>query len=807
MGAIMMRPRWRKVLFDLIGSRTRTLLVVASIGVGLFAVGLIINTYLIITQDMQTGYQAVNPANILVSTTAFDQNVVDRVRNINGVRQAEGVLSTTLRVRSQSGSWDPIDIQAIPDIKKKQIDLLRVTQGVWPPNDKEIVVDGYNLHKLPVGVGGTLEIELQSGKTRTMKLVGVVNDQTVGATGSGGFFLAPVQGYITFETLAWLELSDTMNTVYVTVNGDANDKVYLREVANRVSKAIEDSGRTVNSAATRAADDHPNRVYVQAIAAVLFVLGFLVMFLSTFLITNTLSALLNQQIHQIGVMKTIGAVRTQVAGIYMIQIFFFGLIAFFIAQPLASYTSYYLLTSFADAINIVLQGYRTIPQVALLQLGIALLVPQLAGFIPILQGTRITAVEALNGYNQSNPPSSQGWFNDQLRKFRRLPRPVLLSLRNTFRRRVRLALTLTTLTLGGAVFISTFNAQGSLASYVDQVGSYFLADVNVSLKQSSRVDQTIEAIKEVPGVKNVEAWAASQAEMVLPDGSVGERMSLLAPPAGSQLIKATTLEGRWLQEGDQNAVAVNERFREVFPEKKVGDTLRVKISGKEKDLTIVGFFQLAGKSGGYVAYTTYEFLSVQIHEVNRARTYRVTATGTGPLTLAQQEDLGRNIEQHLKDRGFEVAEIEAGQSLTATTANGLNILTGFLLIMALLTAIVGSIGLAGTMSMNVLERTREIGIIRAIGASDQAVVNLVMIEGVSIGVMSWVLGTLLALPITTLMSNAIINALFGADAKFIFNPIGIILWLVIVLVLSALASILPARGAANLTIREVLSYE
>jgi putative ABC transport system permease protein len=82
-----------------------------------------------------------------------------------------------------------------------------------------------------------------------------------------------------------------------------------------------------------------------------------------------------------------------------------------------------------------------------------------------------------------------------------------------------------------------------------------------------------------------------------------------------------------------------------------------------------------------------------------------------------------------------------------------------------------------------------------------------MIEGVLIGLMSWILGTLVSFPIGSLMSNAIILALFGASAKFSLSPLGIILWLAIVLVLSALASILPARNAARLTIREVLSYE
>jgi putative ABC transport system permease protein len=802
---MMSRPRWRKVVSDLVSSKMRSLLVIASIGVGLFAVGLIINVYLIITQDMRTGYAAVNPANIIISTTTFDSGMVDHVHNIVGVRQAEGVYAFTLRYFASDGTWKPIDFQAIPNIENKQIDTLTLLKGNWPPTDKQLVVDGYNLAMLPVGVGGMVEIETPTGTIRQMKLVGVVNDQTMGATDPGGFFLAPVQGYITYNTLPWLGMPSALNTLHITVSGDANDLSYLQTISNRVSQSIKDGGLTVFSAAIRAMNDHPNRVYVDAIAAVLFVLGFLVMFLSGFLITNTLSALLNQQIHQIGVMKTIGAGGGQVAGIYMLQIFFFGMIAFVIAQPLSSYVAYALLGSFASQINIILQGFRVIPGVVLLQLGIALVLPQAAGFIPIMQGTRITTVEALSGYNQAHPPSGRAW-NSQNRYVKRIPRPVLLSLRNTFRRRGRLILTLTTLTLGGAVFISTFNTQAALTDYIAQIGRYFLADVNLTFKRYYRVDQVNQAALQVPGVGAVEAWSSAEAELVMPDGSVGESISLLAPPSGSKLVNPVLLARRWLEPGDTNAITVNEPFRELFPDLKVGDTLKIKIDGKENNMTVVGFFQLAGKSGGYVAYTTYDFLSDQIHEPDRAQLFRITANRAG-LSLSEQEVLGRALEQRMVADNFKVEAVEAGQSLTATTANGLNILTGFLMIMALLTAIVGSIGLTGTMSMNVLERTREIGIIRAIGASDRAVINLVMAEGLLIGLMSWGLGTALSFPITSLMSNAIIRALFGASAKFTFSLTGVFLWLAIVLVLSALASVLPARSATHLTIREVLAYE
>jgi putative ABC transport system permease protein len=127
--------------------------------------------------------------------------------------------------------------------------------------------------------------------------------------------------------------------------------------------------------------------------------------------------------------------------------------------------------------------------------------------------------------------------------------------------------------------------------------------------------------------------------------------------------------------------------------------------------------------------------------------------------------------------------------------------------MALLTAIVGAMGLTGTMGMNVLERTREIGIMRAIGAGNNEVMRMVIVEGVVIGSISWILGIFLAIPLTYLLSWIVSLAVFETPIRVVFTPTGYIIWLGIVLLLSALASVVPARNAARLTIREVLAYE
>jgi putative ABC transport system permease protein len=122
-------------------------------------------------------------------------------------------------------------------------------------------------------------------------------------------------------------------------------------------------------------------------------------------------------------------------------------------------------------------------------------------------------------------------------------------------------------------------------------------------------------------------------------------------------------------------------------------------------------------------------------------------------------------------------------------------------------ALVGGLGLMGTMSINVLERTREIGVMRAIGASNGDIRGIVIVEGVVIGLISWVISIVLSIPITVVLTTGVGLAILTAPMPAVFGLSGIFVWLFGMLALAIIASVLPARRASNLTVRETLAYE
>jgi putative ABC transport system permease protein len=796
------RPRWRKVISDVWDSKARTILVVLSIAVGVFAVGMIVGAYYIISNDMSASYASTNPANIEIWTDDFDDDLVKSIQKIPGVKVVEGRTFVNVRARQGSTQWVSLDLIAQADYENSQINLTRLMEGSAIPEDRQVLIEKDTLEDLPVQVGQEIEFQLADGTTRIMPVAGIVHDQSTGA----GDFLGSPLGYISFDTLEWLKQPDAYNRMWVTVEEFPNDEAYIRQVANDVFDKVEKSGRQVYRSDINQSNQHPMTSTVQAVLGILLALGILIVFLSSSLIANTLNALLTQHTRFIGVMKLVGARSRQIFVMYMILILIFSLIALAIAIPLGAQAAYALSMLIASMLNFSLLGYRIIPQAMLAQIVIALIVPLAAGLIPIYAGSRITVQKAISGNVQNEGSSSTNKSTEKpmmRTPSRWISRPLLISLRNTFRKKGRLALTLFTLTMGGAVFIAVFNVRVALNDYIGDISNYFLADVVMSTDHPYRINEITQEALRIPGVAGVEGWAFASAEILDKDENVLENVQFLAPPADSELVQPIMIAGRWIKPGENNALTISESIYETFPDIQPGDFLRMKVAGQEADWEVVGIYKFVGMQDT-MAYADYTTISELIGLPGKAFSFRII---TESHSKASQEQMSALVDRYFRELGYKVNEVEPGNNMMKVASEGLNTLITFLLIMALLTALVGSMGLTGTMSMNVLERTREIGVMRSIGAIDRVIMKTVIIEGMLIGIISWIFGAILSFPITSLLSNIISLAIFESQIEVAFTLEGFLIWLGLVIVLSALASVIPARNAARLTIREVLAYE
>ncbi len=810
-----MQPRWRKVFLDLIENKARTLLVVLSIAVGVFSIGVIAGAYVIISSDMSASYAANHPANIELRTADFNDDVLNAMRGMRGIGQAEGRRVINFRVRAPDNTqWTTLDIVAIDDFANNKINLLTPIEGTNHPNKKQIVLERDALKHLNVKIGDRLIFELPDGTTESLPIVGIVQDPSTGA----GDFLSPPFGYITMTTLPNLRQPQLYNRVYATVATGQDDAAYIRDVAANVKDRLQRSGTPVNSTRTSKTHEHPLASTVNAILGILMALGILVVFLSSSLIANTLNALINQHLRHIGVMKLIGGRNRQILFMYLVLILSFGVLALLIAVPLGGQGAYGLAAFIADQLSFSLLGYRIVPAAFLIQILVGLLVPLVAGLVPVINGSKVTVLKAISGdlARAEGKPLHRGpkhesrWERFQTRvtvelarRGFHIPRPFLISLRNTFRRRGRLMLTLFTLTMGGAIFIAVFNVRVTLHDYIGAIGDYFRADVEVDFTQPYRVDKVRQYAMQIPGVQAVEGWQGLSSELLYPDGTVADTLNILAPPAQSELVKPIIVAGRWMQADDVRKMAISETVLQDFPGLEPGDFLSLKINGRIEQWQVIGIFKFVGREG-ILAYAPLEYISVRNDLANQSTSFRIV---TDQHSRAYQDKMAETLDHFLRTNGFKVQQAQSGLASLDNASESLDTLVTFLLIMALLTATVGSMGLAGTMGMNVLERTREIGIMRAIGAVDRVIMRTVIAEGLVIGMISFGLAIILSIPFTYLLSYIVSLAVFETPITTVFTITGYLIWLGLILVMSAVASILPARNAARLTIREVLAYE
>jgi putative ABC transport system permease protein len=484
----------------------------------------------------------------------------------------------------------------------------------------------------------------------------------------------------------------------------------------------------------------------------------------------------------------------------------YGLIAILIGIPLATLTARLLMTELIEGlINIRSDSYALPLVIIVVQVAIGLLLPVLAGLVPVLKGTQITTRQALNDVGMGSGTQGNGIIDrllTSIQKIVSMQRPLMLAARNTLRHKGRLIQTLIVLIMGTALFISVLSVRSSVNKTLEDFLHYHQYDVSVGFEEPQRLSAVSRIAQDVPGVVDFEGWSVAGAVRVRSDESESNTLRLYALPADSQYVDPKIEGGRWLVSDDQNAVVVNSEFVDDEQDIVVGSQLELDIDGRDTIWQVVGIVQTDAQGPSvYVSDKEYGRLMRQPGQVTHIQVSSDQHEGN------YQSAIEANLINQYEENDFRVRESRTSQTLNSQNELMFDIIVAVLIMMALLLAAVGGLGLTTTMSINILERIREIGVLRAIGASNTSVRQIVLTEGVFIGVISWTIGLLLSIPLSTLMSEQVGLALLGIPLSFDYAIVGAVGWFFGLLFVAIVASLGPAKDAVSLTIREVLAYE
>ena len=456
----MLQTRWRKVLIDLWRHRGRTLVVALAIAVGVYAVGVVLNTREMVVREYGRDQDGARLASAILYTQPFDGDLAERIAEIPGVLAAEGRSMVTAHITYPDGSRGDMLLVALPHFAGAQVDALTPVDGNWLPGKREVLLERLVPDYLGIGIGQDLVIELEDGAVKTLTVVGTAHDpQELGPT-----ITNRPTGYVTLETLGALGLDQSYSELHLTLEQRPRDKAHIQAMVDEVEAHLERTGRQVLG--RRMITENFADPFIEAIVLILSTFGILILLLSGFLVVNAITALITQQIPQIGVMKLIGARRWQIMSLYIVTVLVYGAIAIVLGIPLALLTSRWLMeTMVAGMLNVLVDDLSVPLTLVAIQAAVGLVLPVLAGLVPVIRGTGVTTHRALNDLGVDGGGYRRGGMERLVRWLQRalsLQRPVLLAMRNMLRHKGRLLQTLVVLVVGTALFVSVISAWASV---------------------------------------------------------------------------------------------------------------------------------------------------------------------------------------------------------------------------------------------------------------------------------------------------------------------------------------------------------
>lgn len=774
---------WR----DLWQHRARSLLVVLAVALGLTAAGIILNAWALVERATDQGYRASMPVSATLVLDKADGQALALAKALPQVAAARLRRSVMAAVQANGRSRNAVVI-AMDDFQRADIGRLQLDT---PPTDGGLWIERSSLDFSGASVGEPVSLRLAGAETASVDIKGLVRD----VSQAPGWMENLVYLYGSEAVLTRLGAPAGFNELQFRVRDEHATRAEVRGAVDALKAALTAGGYTVKSIDVPEPGQHIHAAQMDSLLMTQGAFGLLALLACGFLVVNLVSAMLAGQTREIGVMKVLGGSPAQIGTMVLAQAGALGLLASAIALPTALWLGRIYGGLKAELLNFPLDGVATPVWAVALQLVVGVGLPLAAAALPVRAALRRPVGEALRDIGITREGQALGLKRGALAA-RMVPllggwaRPLLLSIGNAFRRRQRMLLTMLALASGGAVYLGAANLRSAVRGSVDDLfdAQRYQLQVRVGVPTPAARLEALAA--DVPGIAGAEAWRGLRTSLG------AEPLTLLGVPSAGRLLAPHLVEGRWLGDGAAQELVVSRLLLRQQPALSVGSHHRI----AERDWTVVGIVEAGPQALAYASRAALDALAG--NELATSLVLRLDRPESSVALL----DAARQLREAFTEAGISVAATQSQAESRRVVEDHLLMVVDFLGAMGLVMIAVGAMGLASTMGLAVLERRREIGVLRAIGARDGAILAMVQVEGLTLVALAWLTSLPLALPISALLEVAFGRIMFSVPWRLVPSAGVAFGWLGLMALISLIACALPARRALRIPAAQALAY-
>jgi ABC-type lipoprotein release transport system permease subunit len=545
----------------------------------------------------------------------------------------------------------------------------------------------------------------------------------------------------------------------------------------------------------RAPGDWPGRAMFQKFSQLLYVLTALALVSALVLIFNTMSTLIGEQTREIGQMKAIGGTGRQIAGIYLRTALLLGAIASMIGVALGIALAN-LIDNYFGALM-----YGTPAQLAVdlpVLLGsvvVGLVGPMVAALPAIWRAVRMPVRDALGTTGTETIPPSR--LDGILRHAGFLPRTAQIGVRSVGRRKRRSLATAFQIAFAVATLLAVLGLGASITKLTHDGWREHAFQVWVGASLQQPLDARAAAlIRATPGVAKAEP-------AIVNDARVGGKDGFVWGMGAATGFRYRLTAGRWFTPTEDRGsapVTVIEHAIAQAAGVHVGDDVRLDTATGPVTFRVIGIARNV-QENGMVAFVPLTTLRGVLRTPDAVNAYWVSTTsqdhGVIDATTTRLEDA---LAQAGYQVGTEITYVGERENVAANRS-----LSTTITVLGFLVVAISMIGLVSAITMSVIERTREIGVLRCLGARAADIRRIFATEGLLLALAGWLAGIPLGYALTRLF-GWLIGRIFGFQLPFLFPPGNVALALVGTLVLALLLMRLPLRRAVRFRPGDALRY-